>query len=413
MLNQICEIGQNLIQKLDRKKTYFISSQNQQALHVMSSAMYKGGFKIVLLPIGFDSLKIDTLNEYDVMGVNIKETNIRGDWAIGMFTSGSTASPKLIIHTKEQVEYTLRLYKDIYNLTKNSVILSSMPVAYNFTFIAGVLNSCNIGCEFYYKKPEELLDFIINDSYKYDKVVILANPVILDCFSEYCKISTEIFNNIMIDSGGAPLSISAMKWFRKRGFDIHEGYGLTETCSLTHFDVEGSNVSLGSVGTPLGGITVSLEDKGYGALVKIFSPNAGKQIDLYGNIIQDFSKGLETTDIAKLEGNNLVLLGRCPDVSINGYWPKDTLNLIGEVIGPKCALVQHLDNNNIKILLWSDLPTKKQIKIKRMISNKLRIRIERVDIVVNSNPLLHSMKLRRFSNEKSLSRQGDINNRGN
>lgn len=400
MLNQICEIEQNLIRKLDKEKAYFISSQNQQSLYIISSTMYKRGYKIVLLPNGFENLKIDTLKEYDIMDVKIKEVDIAGDWATGMFTSGSTASPKLVIHTKSQVEYTLQLYKKIYKLTKDSVILSSMPVAYNFTFIAGVLNSCNIGCKFYYKKPDELLSFIVNNSSRYDKVVILANPVILDCFSEYCIDSTLTFSNIMIDSGGAPLSVSAMKWFRKRGFDIHEGYGLTETCSLTHFDTESSNVSLGSVGAPLEEITISLENKESRPLVKIFSPNAGKQIDLNGNIIQDFSKGLETTDIAKLEGDKLVLLGRYPDVAINGYWPKDTLNLIGEVIGPKCALVQHLDNENIKILLWSNLSMQKQMEIKEMISNKLQICTDRVDVVINSNSLLHSMKLKRFNNDK-------------
>jgi len=409
MLNKIEQIGKVLVENLNKDRTYLISSNNQRALQFVSTAMYSEGFKIVLLPNGFKNLNIDVMQEYNFYDVQIIETNINGIWATGMFTSGSTASPKLIIHTKEQVEYTLEQYKDIYNLTPNSVILSAMPVTYNFTFIAGVLNSYNIGCEFYYKKPEELLNFIMDNSSRYDKVVILANPVILDSFSIYCK-DLE-FDNIMIDSGGAPLSTSAIRWFRKRGFDIHEGYGLTETCSLTHFDKEASSFSLGSVGKPLGESSVNLVIEENRPMVKIFSPNAGKQIDLYGNLIQDFSDGLLTTDIGKFEYDNLILLGRYPDVAINGYWPKDTLNLIGEVIGPKCALVQHLSHDNVKVLLWSDISQEKQKEIQQIISNELKIDKNGVDVVVNSNPLLHSMKLRRFNNEQSVSKQ-DSNDHG-
>jgi long-subunit acyl-CoA synthetase (AMP-forming) len=56
---------------------------------------------------------------------------------------------------------------------------------------------------------------------------------------------------VLVDSGGAPLGITGISDFRDRGIDVREGYGLTETASLTHFDTEATAASLGTVGTAM------------------------------------------------------------------------------------------------------------------------------------------------------------------
>ena len=37
----------------------------------------------------------------------------------------------------------------------------------------------------------------------------------------------------------------------------------------------------------------------------------------------------------------LRILGRTKDNAIRGYWPADMLDVVGEVIGHRCALIQH------------------------------------------------------------------------
>ena len=71
-----------------------------------------------------------------------------------------------------------------------------------------------------------------------DRLIVLANPVILD----QAEPTAALPASVLVDSGGAPLSVAGISDFRARGVDVREGYGLTETASLTHFDTEATGV---------------------------------------------------------------------------------------------------------------------------------------------------------------------------
>ncbi len=381
-------------------KTYFLSGEDQMKIALYSSYLISMGYRTVLYPKELSNrTQHKFIKQCNIGELTIFVSEIDGNWLSGMFTSGSTGAPKLIVHTKEQIETTLSWYREIYGITENSAVITSMPATYNFTFIAGVLNCCSLGSAFAYIKAEKILDFLKKNIKKYDKIIVLANPVTLDIISEFYDQNID-YSGVFIDSGGSPLSSVAIRWFRDKGFIIREGYGLTETCSLNHFDIEGNDESIGTVGSELSGVRSELIHVDGRNILKLYSPNAGKCIDVNGFIIKDYLKGLLTTDIARMKDGRLTLLGRVPDYCINDYWPKDTLEIIADIIGPKCTLIQHISPESVDIMFWDELLMKEKEQVTEVICRALKIKKDNVKISANEAPLLHSLKLRRKNSKK-------------
>lgn len=377
-------------------KLVYLTATDQNVYAKVAMKAIKNGCQLILLP---DQLKdsFDLENVYDdgVVSIQVRKDKAKllDDFMLAMFTSGSTEAPKIYAFNAEKLEQTLSWYKKIYGITDKSVIITPMPTSYNFSFIAGVMNAAHNGAKYYHKKPEEIMEFLENHAKEYDKVVILANPIILDMLS---KIDNTMGANVLIDSGGAPLSTKAIKIFRSRGFDIREGYGLTETASLTHFDAEGTDDSIGSVGFPVDEtISVELIEFDNKPMVKIISPNIGRRINIDGQFIEDENMTYQTTDIARLDkAGRLTLLGRSSDIAINGMYPKDSMELIADILMQKCVLMQHLPNNQVNLRFFDPDMLKHSEEIKSILSEKLKI--SKDDVIVECIPgLLHSLKLKR------------------
>jgi len=62
-------------------------------------------------------------------------------------------------------------------------------------------------------------------------------------------------------SGAAPLAASTGRFFDERGLPILQGYGLVETCAVSHINPPGDN-RYGTVGRPLPGVEVAFMDDG-------------------------------------------------------------------------------------------------------------------------------------------------------
>ena len=69
----------------------------------------------------------------------ITGTRVRGGWDVAMFSSGSTTgSPRGYGFTIAQLDVVTSWYQAIYQVTPDSIIVTSLAAAYNFTFVAGV-----------------------------------------------------------------------------------------------------------------------------------------------------------------------------------------------------------------------------------------------------------------------------------
>jgi long-subunit acyl-CoA synthetase (AMP-forming) len=65
----------------------------------------------------------------------------------------------------------------------------------------------------------------------------------------------------MAGSGSAPLPADLIRWYRRLGLKLYEGYGMTEDNSYSHFSDE-SHGEPGYVGVPLPGVEVKLSPEG-------------------------------------------------------------------------------------------------------------------------------------------------------
>lgn len=195
--------------------------------------------------------------------------------------------------------------------------------------------------------------------------------------------------------GGAPLSKNAIKIYRENGIDLREGYGLTETCSLTHFDTEAIQESMGTVGTGMEGCKVEFVNRDDKDFARIYTPNLGRELKYDGQWFGEYEDSYLTTDIVRKDSmGRLEILGRKEDTCLNGYWPKDTLDLIGEIIGVNCALVQHIDECVVITFLKEDITIDMDL-IKKIISENVNIEKKKIRLHINDSEMLHSMKIRR------------------
>ena len=311
-------------------------------------------------------------------------------WNIGMFTSGSTNKSRLYAFTKEQIRKTLSWYKEIYRPTDNTLIMTPLPPAYSFTYIAGMLNAYECGATYKYVSDTKVVSTIDELRNKYDKIILLANPVILDRLStKQYDVSSRAY--VMIDSGGASLSTKAIRHYRNMGFDLREGYGLAETCSLSTFDIEGTDASIGTVGRSLDGVRVNLIQHDNNSLVEISAENIGFPITVNGMRLAETITIYQTTDIGRLQDGRLTILGRYTDHEIHGYYPKDSLELISDIIGAKCALIQHPGNNKVFVELYDPSLLSHSKEIQLILSEQLSIPPHNITVTAERK-LLKSMK---------------------
>ncbi|MFE7462441.1 AMP-binding protein [Nocardiopsis terrae] len=319
-------------------------------------------------------------------------------WDLAFYTSGSsTGQPHLYAFTRAQLAHVALWYRDLYHLTSDSLLITAMPATYNFTAVAGVLAASVTGARLELATdPGAALERARTLAPHHDRCVILANPVMLQHAADH--LVGRLPGNVLIDSGGAPLSTTAITLFREHVADLREGYGLTETGSLTHFDVQGSADSLGTVGAAVPGCTATVASDAAAPLLSITSPAVGRQITPEGHLGPERTS-LTTTDLARIDPHGrLRLLGRADDTAVNGLWPRDTLDLIGPALGTRCALVRHPRPDRITVRLLDGAKPLNTGDLRRRIADATSLTPQDVQIdVEQQRVLLHSHKLPRHT----------------
>lgn len=318
--------------------------------------------------------------------------SFQGDWNLVCYSSGSTGTPRPIGLRREQLQTTASWYKQVYNLSQDSLIVSPLPSTYNFSFIAGAYTASVVGATYcVVNEISGMIDLLTGPPSEYDRIIGLLNPILLEELSERCP---NVDDRVLMDTGGAPMSRHAVQWFRENVGDLREGYGLTETCSLTHFDTDGSDQSAGTVGTALPGVTVDIDEGDGKPVVSITAPNIGVELSEGGRTKSSWLSTIETDDLGELDDHGrLRLLGRDADTRINGRWPKDTLDAIGPILGPKCAIVRHLSGEKVIVRLWQRVDSSLVDRIRTRIGDELSIEPRNIVIETTGGELLHSYKL--------------------
>lgn len=316
-----------------------------------------------------------------------------GTWQIGLYSSGSSGSPRAYGFTLSQMETVARWYAAIYGVTRSSAIVTCLPVSYNFTFVAGLCLAAHTGALLNLSgSPGTVFPDAVHLAREADRVVVLANPVLLDPAG---RGSPRLPGNVLIDSGGAPLSAPGIALLRERLGDVREGYGLTETASLTHFDAEGTSASIGTVGAAMPGVGCRVAEAAGVPRLILESPATGVELHPDGSCGPERSV-LLTGDLGKVDGaGRLRLLGRADDCEISGLWPRDTLDLIGVHLGTRCALVRHPAPDEIQVRVLGGTPADTAGRIRMLVAERAGLPVTSVSVTGQDGPLLHSRKMPR------------------
>ena len=187
------------------------------------------------------------------------------------YTSGTTGHPKGVIICGAQVDKVVDSLSSRLNACIQDRHISVLPYALLLENIAGVYTVLAAGgqcivptlAELGYSRSSSVdINKFINTVHGFKPTTMITVPALAQAFvtgTEQFGIAHESFRFIAV--GGAPLSVSILKKAQILGLPLHEGYGLTESCSVVSLNTDTEN-KIGSVGKPLDHIDVVISEEG-------------------------------------------------------------------------------------------------------------------------------------------------------
>ena len=216
-----------------------------------------------------------------------------------IFTSGTTGNPKGVMLTHRNFTSLLSKLLTVYDITHEDGMLSVLPLHHSFEFATGFLLPLSRGAQIAYL--DEVNGDTLNRELKKGHITcIVGVPALWDLlkrrilgrFSDKSDKLEELVNAAIdanyllrdetpfnfgpllflpvhlgfggriryLISGGSALSESTMKTLRGLGFNLNEGYGLTEASPVLTVTRPEERVVPGSVGQPLPGIEIRIHE---------------------------------------------------------------------------------------------------------------------------------------------------------
>jgi long-chain acyl-CoA synthetase len=290
-----------------------------------------------------------------------------------VYTSGTTSEPKGVILTQENIyENVLSMTDAITHNTKNMSMLSILPLSHLFEQNLGLFSPIKLGAKITYissKKTSKIIETI-----KEEKIdTIVSVPLFLDMLKQKIIIESKkkninleriinrknIFDNFILLQirkrlsplktlivGGSALSLETEKFWKKLGFIVLQGYGMTETspvltCNSTKEYKEGS------VGKPLKNIEIKIKDN------EILARGKNVFNEYYDNpkktkeVLED--DWIKTGDLGKFDKEGfLFITGRKKNIIISSsgmnIYPEDIEKVINTNPEIKDSVVLGLNN---------------------------------------------------------------------
>jgi long-chain acyl-CoA synthetase len=291
------------------------------------------------------------------------------DLASLIFTSGTTGTPKGVMLSHRSFASLVGKLVTVFDLGPGDGMLSVLPLHHTFEFTCGLLVPLSRGAEIEYL--DELTSDRIGEALGSGRVTAMigvpalwsllhrritqelaAGPGLVEgAFRALMKGNAALRDSSLgwnlgkllfwpvhrrmggrlrlLVSGGSALDPKVQEAFRELGFDLYEGYGLTEAAPVLAVSKPGGSAAPGSVGPALPGVELRIADPDASGVGEVLAkgPNVmtgywrggdspGVDHALTGEVLE--GGWLRTGDLGKLDADgNLTLVGRRKDVIID------------------------------------------------------------------------------------------------
>lgn len=193
-------------------------------------------------------------------------TYIQNEKLFTAHTSGTTGLPKRVNYTNHNMMWAVGEYERIYNLRVNNSILFSLPFHYCYSVIPCCLVPMALGKTIVVSPETESTNVIAKLIEEHKVNILVVNPFFYKNLLNL-DLSRYDFSSLRIcDSGGESIPIPIINKIKdETDVLITEGYGLTETTSLTHFLLpdDSGELRLGSVGRACAQVGCRIVDEEY------------------------------------------------------------------------------------------------------------------------------------------------------
>ena len=313
--------------------------------------------------------------------------------SIMLFTSGTTSASKIVALSHKNICSNLTAISNLLDINSSDIFLSFLPLHHVFECTVGFLFAFYSGAQIVFCDG---IRHIVDNLLEYKVSVMISVPAIYErifknirkqiekkgnlkkiqedmekykdeTIEEQRKAFKEIHDMLggnlkLMISGAASLDVNIEQKYRKLGFNLIKGYGLTETSPVVAIETN-ETYKLGSVGKAIPGIKVALSDKddsGMGELIvkgPIVMKEYYKNEEATNDAIRD--DWFYTGDLAKIDDEGYIFIcGRTKSVIVlkNGknIFPEEMENLLNKIEGIEESFVygkrmSEEDENDIKI----------------------------------------------------------------
>jgi long-chain acyl-CoA synthetase len=291
------------------------------------------------------------------------------DVASVIFTSGTTGTPKGVVLSHRNFTSLVARLATLFDLGPGDGLLSVLPLHHTFEFTCGLLVPLSRGAEIEYL--DELTADRLGDALESGRITALVgvpalwallhrritqelaarpgfvegafralmagNAALRDRFGVnlgklvFWPVHRKLGGRLRIlVSGGSALAPEVQQAFHELGFDLYEGYGLTEAAPVLAVSTPEDGAAAGSVGRPLPGVEIRIHEpdatgvgevlaRGPNVMLGYWRAGAGApEVDeaLTATALHD--GWLHTGDLGRLDAEGrLTLVGRKKDVIID------------------------------------------------------------------------------------------------
>ncbi|MFO1150416.1 MAG: AMP-binding protein [Alsobacter sp.] len=203
----------------------------------------------------------------DLDGSHPSATHVRPGFRQVIYTSGSTGRPKGVVHGAPQIGWSMRALSEATAASQADRYLSVLPASLLLETLCAAFIPAWVGASVVFD-PDLTQSALAGDITRLAETFERRQPTttvlvpgLLGGWTAWLREGRRRAQSSLrfVALGGAPIAPDLAQTAWSLGIPVHEGYGLSECCSVVSLNRPGERVP-GTVGRPLPGLDVRIED---------------------------------------------------------------------------------------------------------------------------------------------------------